>query len=83
MLKEYVDLLLEKKVREVDVSDGGRVPHGSRKHVRDLEQRINELSFWREKYKRGTENRAHYSRLIARLKAELASARRAADRKKE
>lgn len=78
LLKEYVDLLLEKRMREADVSDGSRVKHGSRKHIKDLEHRISSLEMWRAKQKRGSEARANYSRLISRLKAELASARRQA-----
>lgn len=78
LLKEYVDLVVEKKMREADVSDGTRVKLGSRKHIKDLEGRIASLEMWRAKQKRGSEARANYSRLISRLKAELASARRQA-----
>lgn len=77
-LVEYIDLIVESKIREVDVSDGTRVPHGSLKHVKDLESRIASLVMWRDKQKRGSEARATYTRLINRLKAELASARRSA-----
>lgn len=78
-LKEFVsEVLLEKKIREVDVSDGSKVPHGSEKHVKDLEVRIADLSRWRDKQRRGSEARANYSRLISRLKGELSSARRQA-----
>lgn len=78
LLKEYVDLLVEKRMREADVSDGSRVKHGSKKHIKDLEHRIASLEMWRNKQKRGSEARANYSRLISRLKGELASARRTA-----
>jgi hypothetical protein len=81
-LREYVQLVVERRVREADVSDGSRVPHGSSKHVRDLEVRIKSLSMWRDKHKKGSDKRADYSRLIARLKGELASAKRAAGKKK-
>ena len=37
VLRECIDLIVEVKVREADVSDGTKVPHGSRKHVKDLE----------------------------------------------
>lgn len=76
LLKEFVELCVERKIREVDVSDGSRVPHGSLKHVKDLEQRIASLKTWRDRQKRGSESRANYSRLISRLKGELASAQR-------
>jgi hypothetical protein len=68
-------------VREADVSDGSRVPHGSPKHVKDLERRIADLLTWRNKQKRGSEARANYSRLISKLKGELASARRVSAKK--
>ena len=76
-LEEYVELVVEKKVREADISDGSRVKHGSGKHIKDLERRIKELQHFRDKHKRGSEKRAEYSRLIGRLKSELSSARRA------
>ncbi len=83
-LKEFVsEVLLEKKIREVDVSDGSKVPHGSEKHVKDLEVRIADLSRWRDKQRRGSEARANYSRLISRLKGELSSARRQAAKAKQ
>jgi len=75
-LREFVELVVEKKVREVQVSDGSRVPQGSLKHIKDLETRIAGLEHWRDQQRRGSEVRANYSRLISRLKAELASARR-------
>ena len=77
-LKEFVDLVVEKRVREADISDGSRVKHGSRSHIRDLERRIEELMHFKSKQKRGSEARANYARLIGRLKSELASAKRAA-----
>ena len=82
VLRECIDLIVEVKVREADVSDGTKVPHGSRKHVKDLESRIESLSAWRDKEKRGSERRANYTRIIQRLKGELASAKRAADKRK-
>jgi hypothetical protein len=78
-LKKYVQLFLETRLREVDVTDG-KVPHGSEKHVRDLETRIEDLSKWRDRQRRGSEARANYSRLISRLRAELKSAQRAAQK---
>ena len=83
-IKEFVsEVILEKKIRETDISDGSRVPHGSAKHVKDLESRIASLTQWRDKQRRGTEARANYSRLISRLRGELASARRYAAKQKD
>ena len=81
-LREFVELVVERRMREADVSDGSRVPHGSAKHLKDLESRIASLTMWRDKQRRGTEARANYSRLISRLKAELASARKVAIQRK-
>jgi hypothetical protein len=82
ILREFVILVVEKKMREADVSDGSRVPHGSSKHIKDLETRIADLTRWRDKQKKGSEARANYARVINRLKGELASAKRQADKKK-
>lgn len=81
LLREYLELVVtEKRMREADISDGSRVKHGSRKHIKDLETRIASLEMWRKKHKRGSEARANYSRLISRLKGELSSARRATNK---
>lgn len=82
-LKEFVDLVVERRMREVDISDGSKVPHGHSKHIKDLETRIRSLVTWRDKQRRGSEARANYARLITRLKGELASAKRAAAKQKE
>lgn len=81
LLEAYVGLVVERKVREADVSDGTKVPHGSSKHVKDLKARIAQLSHFRDKQRRGSEARANYSRLIAKLKGELSSAQRASGKK--
>lgn len=75
-LVEFVKLVVEKRVREADISDGSRVKHGSSKHIRDLQKRIKSLTMFKDKQKRGSEARASYARLIGRLKGELASAMR-------
>lgn len=82
LLNEFVELIIEKKMREADVSDGTRVPHGSTKHIKDLEARIADLTRWRDQQRRGSEARANYSRLVSRLKGELASAKKANARSK-
>ena len=75
-IREFIELTVERKMREADISDGSRVPFGSMKHIKDLEVRIADLMKWRDKQRRSSEARANYSRLISRLKAELSSARR-------
>lgn len=77
LVREFInEVLTEKKIREVETTDGTKVAHGSSKHVKDLQTRIKGLEVWRDRQKRGTEARANYSRLIARLKGELASTKR-------
>jgi hypothetical protein len=78
-LRKYIDLLVETRIREADTTDG-KAPWGSQEHVSDLEMRIVDLARWRDKQRRGSEARANYSRLISRLKAELASAKRQAQK---
>lgn len=80
-LKQYIQLVLESRLREVDVTDG-KAEWGSDKHVVDLQNRIEDLIKWRDRQRRGTEARANYSRLVTRLRAELKSAMRQASKNK-
>jgi hypothetical protein len=81
LIAEYVKLLTESsRMREADVSDGRRVSWGSTDHIEDLENRIADLSRWRDKQKKGSEARANYSRLISRLRAELSSAKKRSEK---
>lgn len=82
-LSEFIELVVERKVREADISDGSRVPHGSAKHIKDLEARITDLARWRDKQRRGSDARANYSRVIQRLKVELSSAKKHAEKARE
>lgn len=79
-LKEFISLAVESRIKEADVTDG-KAEWGSDEHVADLEMRISDLIRWRDKQRRGSEARANYSRLVSRLKGELASAKRRAARK--
>ena len=80
-LVEFVRLVLEGKMREADLGDDTRVPWGDEKHIKELEGRIFDLTRWRDRQRRGSEARANYARLIGRLRAELRSAKRAAERR--
>jgi len=77
-LYEFIKLTIlnEGRLREAEISGDRKVPWGSDEHISDLENRISELSRWRDKQKRGSESRANYSRLISKLKSELSSARK-------
>lgn len=75
-LKQFISLVLERRLREADVTDG-KADWGSDEHVADLKTRIEDLAKWRDRQRKGTEARANYARLIARLRSELKSAERA------
>jgi hypothetical protein len=81
LLKSYIRALVESRLRETDITDGSRVPFGSKKHVDDLELRIADLERWRDRQRRGSEARANYARLISRLRSELRAASRYSERK--
>lgn len=80
-LKKYIKLVVESRLREADVTDG-KAEWGSEEHVRDLQNRIDDLVKWRDRQRKGTEARANYARLITRLRAELKSAMRQASKNK-
>lgn len=75
-LVEYVQLLIEKKIREADISDGQKAKWGSRKHISDLKRRLKEAEYWRDKQKKGSEKRAHYRNVVNDIKRQLAAASR-------
>lgn len=81
LLKEYIALLVtEGAVREADISGDKRAPWGSEKHIADIEKRLSDALYWRNKQRKGTEARANYSRLVNNLKSQLASAKRHAEK---
>lgn len=73
-LVEYVQLLIEKKIREADISDGQKAKWGSRKHISDLKRRLKEAEYWRDKQKKGSEKRAHYRNVVNDIKRQLTAA---------
>lgn len=68
-------------MREADLSDGSKAEYGSPAHINELEARIRDLEAWRSRQRRGSEQRANYSRLVAQLRKELKSAVNYAERK--
>lgn len=75
------DVIEEKRIREVDVTDG-KAQHGSPRHIKDLRVRIADMVAWRNRQPKGTVARDNYARVVARLKAELKSAERVASKNK-
>lgn len=76
LLEQFVALVIERKIREAELSDGSKTSHGSEKHIKELEHRISDLESWKNRQKKGSEKRANYARLINNLKSELRSAKR-------
>ena len=74
ILLEYVTLILEKKIREADISEGQKAKWGSRKHISDLKRRLKEAEYWRDKQKKGSEKRAHYRNVVNDIKRQLKAA---------
>ena len=73
-LVEYIQLLVEKRIREADISDGQKAKWGSRKHISDLKRRLKEAEYWRDKQKKGSEKRAHYRNVVNDIKRQLKNA---------
>lgn len=76
LLREFVELIVERAVRRAQLSNDREVDWGSDDHLSDLEERLRAAEYWRDKYPRGTEKRGHYRNVCSHLKRELQSARR-------
>jgi len=75
-LSEYIKLILEKKIREVDLSDDRTSFWGSEEHITDLERRLKDATYWRDKQRKGSEKRAYYRGVVNDIKSQLASAKK-------
>lgn len=80
-LNDYIKLLIdlrlnEGKLREAEISNDRKVPWGSKEHISDLEKRIVDIEYWRNKLPKGSEKRSHYRNVLISLKSELKSAYR-------
>jgi hypothetical protein len=76
MLEEYIKLIVESKVREAHLTGGRTVAWGAPDHLTDLEKQIAEIQQRKSRHPRGSAARADYSKVEARLRAELKSAQR-------
>ena len=70
------NLILERKMREAQLTGNKVAAWGSKEHIGDLETRISDMISWRDRQRKGSEARANYSRIVQRLKSELRSAKR-------
>ena len=75
--------LVERRIREAELSDGSKSPWGSKEHVRELRASIADLERYRNQQRRGSDARATYTRALQRLKAQLRSAENAAAKQKQ
>lgn len=77
LLSNYIKFFLQEiKIREADLSGNLKAEWGSQEHIDDLNARIEDLTAWRDKQRKGSDSRANYARLINQLRAELRSAQR-------
>jgi len=82
VLVEFIQLFFERKVREAHLTGGKTAEWGSDEHITDLEGRWMDMCSWRDRHAKGSEARANYSRLANRLKTELKSAKKHAEKKR-
>ena len=81
-LKEYIKLILaEARIKEADISGDRKVPWGCSDHIEDLERRVGDAEYWRNKHPRGSVKRYHWGTVLKHLKEELKSAKKTANQK--
>lgn len=82
VIKEYIRLILsEGKLREAEISGDRKVPWGCQDHIDDLENRVLDAEYWRNKHPRGSVKRYHWGTVLRQLKEELKSAKRTAQQR--
>lgn len=79
-LREFIELVVE-GTRRAQLSGDRTAEWGCDDHVNDLELRVADASYWRDKHPRGSEKRSHYKNVLTHLKRELQSARRTQQKK--
>lgn len=81
LISEFVVLMLEqRKIREIETSNGTIVPEGSAAHISDLQEKIEMLERMKKRQPRGSSARADHARVVQRLKSELRQARNISQR---
>lgn len=76
LIDSYVRLFIERQVRQVHLSGDRTSAWGSEDHVADLELRVADAAYWRDKHPKGSEKRGHYRNIYNSLKRELQSAKK-------
>lgn len=74
LVRRLVRLLVERQVRQAQLSGDREAEWGSDAHISDLEKRAADASYWKDKHPRGSERRGHYRTILGHLKRELYSA---------
>jgi len=80
-LKEFIRLIVESKAKDAHLADGRVVEWGASEHINELVQQIAEIQRRKTRHSRGSAARADYAKVEARLRAELRSAQKHADRR--
>jgi hypothetical protein len=75
-LREFVELVIERQVRQARLSGDRTAEWGSEEHISDLEARCADAAYWRDAHPRGSEKRGHYKNVLTHLKRELQSAKK-------
>lgn len=75
VLREYIELIISEG-RQAHLSGGRNCDWGHEDHISDLETRVADARYWRDRYPRGSEKRARYRDVVSHLQRELQSAKR-------
>lgn len=78
---EFVQLVVEGRLRETQLTDGTTVEWGSERHLAELERQLAEIQHKVQSSPRGSSRRADFKRAGSRIREELKSARRHAERR--
>jgi hypothetical protein len=84
LISEFVVLMLEqRKIREIETSNGTIALEGSAAHISDLQEKIEMLERMKKRQPRGSSARADHARVVQRLKRELKHANNVSQRLNE
>lgn len=75
VLREYIELVIAEG-RQAHLTGDRSCDWGHEDHISDLESRVADARYWRDKYPRGSEKRARYRDVVSHLQRELQSAKR-------
>lgn len=78
LIRRFIRMvLLEARAERLAQLSGGRTaPWGSDDHIQDLEARMTDAAYWRDRHPRRSETRGYYRNIHNSLKREFHSARR-------